>query len=124
MTQPIVDYTDEQVSAVRTLINNHYGEETELHLGDSEVQIDPKIEEVTRCPVIFWNASECNFVIIKTGEDQYRAQYFHTPHEQVSTQQVFFTVVEDCVNAILREQSNDERKSGGVTSGTSSAGIH
>jgi hypothetical protein len=124
MPQPIVDYTDEQVSAVQTLINNHYGEETELQLGDSEVQIDPKLEEVTPCPVIFWNASECNFVIIKTGEDQYRAQYFYTPHEQVSTQQVFFTVVEDCVNAILREQSNDERKSGGVTSGTSGAGIH
>jgi hypothetical protein len=115
MTQSIADYTDEQVSAVQTLINNCYGEETELHLGDSEVKIDPGKKEVFVCPVIYWNARECNFVIIKSGEDQYRARYFYTPHDQVSTQQTFFTVVEDCADAVLREQSDDERESGGVS---------
>jgi hypothetical protein len=117
MTQPIADYTDEQVNSVQFLINNRYGEETELHLGDSEVQIDPKIEEVCQCPVIYWNARECNFVIFKTGQDQYRAQYFYTPHDQVSTQQTFFTVVEDCAKAVLCEQSDHERESNGAANG-------
>ena len=123
MTQSIADYNDEQVSAVQALINNRYGEETELHLGDSEVQIDPGKKEVFVCPVIYWNARECNFVIIKSGEDQYRARYFYTPHDQVSTQQTFFTVVEDCADAVLCEQSDDERESEGVASGATGADI-
>ncbi len=63
MTESIADYTDEQVSAVQTLINNRYAEETELHLGDSEIQIDPGKKEVFVCPVICWNARECNDLI-------------------------------------------------------------
>lgn len=124
MTQLISDYTDEQLNAVQALINSRYGEETELHLGDSEVQIEPQIKVVTVCPVIFWNARNCNFVIFKTGQDQYRAQYYYTPHDQASTQQVFFTAVEDCVKAVLREQSDHERESGGIASGATGADIN
>ncbi len=124
MTQSITDFTDEQVNAVQGLINKRYGEETELHLGDSEVQIDPEIEELNTCPVIFWNARECNFVVIKTGKDQYRAQYFYTPHDQASTQQAFFTDIEDCVTAVLGEQSDYERESKGVKSGATGADIN
>ena len=123
MTQSITDFSDEQVNAVRALGNKRYGEETELLLGDSEVQVDPKKDELAACPVIFWNARECNFVIIKTGEDRYRAQYFYSPRDQVNTQQTFFTVVEDCASAILREQSDYERESEGVTDGTTGADL-
>ena len=123
MAQSITDFTDEQVNAVQTLINQRYGEETELHLGDGEVQIEPGKEELNTCPVIFWNARECNFVVMKTGEDQYRAQYFYTPHDQASTQQVFFTVIEDCVRAVLGEQSDHERESESVRSGAAGASI-
>ncbi len=119
MTQSITDFSDEQVNAVRALVNNRYGEKIELHLGDSEVQIDPEKDEFVAFPVIFWNAHDCNFLIIKTGEDQYRAQYFYTPHDQVNTRQAFFTVIEDCASAVLREQSDCERESEGATEGAS-----
>jgi hypothetical protein len=124
MVQSIIDFSEEQVGSVQSLINERYGEETELHLGDSEVQIDPENEERTVCPVIFWNARDCNFVIIKTGENQFRAQYFYTPHEQASTQQVFFTTVEDCASAVLREQSDYERESEGAVIGATGADLN
>ena len=124
MTQPISDFSDEQLNAVQSLINKRYDEEIELHLGDSEIQIDPEKKETTVCPIIFWTGRECNFVIMRTGADQYRAQYFYTPHEQVSTQQVFFTVIEDCVAAVLREQSDYERESKGAVHGATRADLH
>lgn len=123
MAQTITDFSDGQLNAVQFLINKRYGEETELQLGDSEVQIDPEKDETVSCPVIFWNARECNFVIIKTGEDQYRAQYFYTPHDQVSTQQSYFTVIEDCAIAVLGEQSDYERESEGAKSGATGADL-
>ena len=124
MVQSIIDFSEEQVGSVQSLINARYGEETELHLGDSKVQIDPEKEKMTVCPVIFWNARDCNFVIIKTGEDQFRAQYFYTPHEQASTQQAFFTTVEDGALAVLREQSDYERESEGPVNGATGSDLN
>lgn len=110
MGQSIQDFSEQQVSSVQQLINVRYKEDIELQLADSEVQIDPAMQDTTVCPILFWNARECNFAIIRTGEDQYRGQYFYNPHEQYVTQQVFFTTVEDCATALLREQSDDERE--------------
>ena len=85
MGQVISDFSDVQINAVQQLINARYKEDTELQLADSEVQIDPQLDETTACPVLYWNARECNFVILKTGDDQYRAQFFYTPQNQYST---------------------------------------
>lgn len=124
MTQPISDFSDAQINAVQGLVNERFGEQVELHLGDGEIQIDPIKSELTECPVIFWNARKCNFVVIKTGEDQFRAQYFYTPHEQASTHQAFFTTVEDCVLAVLREQSDDQLQAEGVANGATGADLN
>jgi len=110
MGQSIPDFSEQQLSAVQQLINARYQEDVELLLADSEVQIDPERVDTTVCPILFWNAHECNFVVMRTGDDQYRAQYFYNPHEQYSTQQAFFTTAEDCAAAVLREQSDYERE--------------
>lgn len=124
MSNSISDFTDEQVNAVQRMVNQRFGEEIELHMGDSEVQLDPAKKELVDCPVIFWNARDCNFVVIKTGEDQFRAQYFHTPHDLVSTHQVIFTTVEDCASAVLREQSDHEGESERVKDGATGADLN
>ena len=124
MGQVIPDFSDVQINAVQQLINARYKEDTELQLADSEVQIDPLHDETTACPVLYWNARECNFVILKTGDDQYRAQFFYTPQNQYSTHQIFFTTVEDCASAVMREQSGYECEVEGARSGTSGTDIN
>ena len=123
MSQSIPDFSEQQVSTVQQMINARYKEDIELLLADSEVQIDPAILDTTACPILFWNARECNFVIMRTGENQYRAQYFYNPHEQYPTQQDFFTIIEDCVTAVLREQSDYEREAQMVKDGATGANI-
>ncbi len=123
MGQSIPDFSEQQVSAIQQLINQRYKEDIELHLADSEVQIDPEIPGTTVCPILFWNARECNFVVMRTGEDQYRAQYFYNPHDQYPTQQGYFTTAEDCASAVLREQSDYEREAEGVKDGATAADI-
>ena len=124
MGQSIPDFSEQQFSTVQQLINARYKEDIELHLADSEIQVDPAILDFTVCPTLFWNARECNFVIIRTAEDQYRAQYFYTPHDQYPTQQSFFTVIEDCAAAVMREQSDYEREAEGVKHGATAADIN
>ena len=124
MSASISDFSNAEINAVQVLVNTRCGEQTELQLGDSEVQLSPKRAELTECPVVYWNARECNFIVLKTGENQFRAQYFYTPHEQVSTRQAFFTTVEDCVIAVLREQAENAREAGDVTNGAAAAELH
>ena len=124
MSASISDFSNAEINAVQVLVNARYGEPTELLLGDSEVQLDPENPDLAECPVIYWNAQDCNFIVLKTGEDQYRAQYFYTPHEQVSTRQAFFTAVEDSVVAVLREQAENAREAGDVTNGAAAAELH
>lgn len=110
MDQKIPDFSDDQLNAIQKLVDSRYGVGTELELGDSEVQLDPGTEVMTLCPVIFWNARECNFMVIRASENQYRARYFYNPLDQFDTRQIQFTDVEDCVLAVLREQADHERE--------------
>ena len=109
MAQSIPDFSETQVGAVQSQVNERYGEEIDLYRADSEYQHDADDDKTIQCPVIFWNARECNFAIMRTAENQYRAQYFYNPHEQYKTRQAFFTDISDCALAILREQADDER---------------
>ncbi len=124
MSYSIPDFSEQQVSTVQQMIDARYKEDIELQLADSEVQTDSTILDTTVCPTLFWNARECNFVIMRTGEDQYRAQYFYTPHDQYPTQQSFFTEIEDCAAAVLREQSDYEREAEGVKHGATAVDIN
>ena len=110
MNSPIEDFSNEQINAVQTIVNERYREEVELQLGDSEVQLDPDKLELEICPVIFWSARDCNFLVIRSGEEAYRAQFFYHPHKQFNTQQKVFNTVEDCVRVVLREQADHERE--------------
>ena len=110
MNSPIEDCSNEQINAVQNIVNSRYSEEVELQLGDSEVQLDPDKLELEICPVIFWSARDCNFLVLKTGDEAFRAQYFYHPHKQFNTQQKVFNTVEDCVRAVLREQADHQRE--------------
>lgn len=111
MVQAVTDFTDEEISTLQALVNRRCGVTTELLLGDSDFQSDPAQAEVVSCPVVFWSSLDCNFVLMRTGEDQYRAQYYYNPNDQFSTRQSVFTDIEDCASAVMREQSESERDS-------------
>ncbi len=123
MPHYIADFSDVQVAAIQAVIDQRYGEETKLVLGDGEVQVDPSQSLTVSCPILFWSARACNFVIMRCGDDQYCAQFYYDPSELFTTHQAMFTVVEDCAIAVLREQSDHERESKGVKSGMTGADL-
>ncbi|MEE9447106.1 MAG: hypothetical protein V3V09_04050 [Arenicellales bacterium] len=110
----IPDFSGEQIQAVQALINKRYGEEIELHLGDGEVQLDIEDPERVDCPLIIWNARDCNYIISRTGEHRYIAQFFYNPKLQYSTNPAQFAKVEECVLAVLQAQCDFELESEGV----------
>lgn len=124
MDQNIPDFSVEQLNAIQKLVDSRYGVGTELELGDSDVRLDADKEDSILCPVIFWNARECNFMVIRSSENQYRARFFYNPLDQFSTRQIQFTDIEDCVLAVLREQSDHEREASMVKDDPTASNIN
>lgn len=78
----IPDYTETELWAVRTTVNQRYGKEVDLQLADSELRLDPDSPTLTSCPTIFWSERGANFVILKVGDSRYRCQFFNSGCEQ------------------------------------------
>ena len=106
----IPDFSDEQLSVVQGLLATRYGEAPETHLADSEVTLNPEDTKPTLCPVLFWSSPDCNFAVMRTGENAYQAQYFFTPEQHFATTQAQFTTLEDAVTAVLRTQADHQRE--------------
>ena len=81
-----------------------------------------KDERVER-PAIFWNALDCNFVLIKMGEDEFRGFFFYQPDEQFSGAQQTYTNVVNCVTALLQSQADQFGQSQGYVPGATAADL-
>ncbi|MDH3464958.1 MAG: hypothetical protein OES26_03445 [Gammaproteobacteria bacterium] len=74
-------------------------------------------DALTACPTIFSQAHGCNFVVIKTGEGQFRCLFIYIPDQQFTTGYTEYTRLEECVAAVLQVQFDHELGIQGATSG-------
>jgi len=56
-------------------------------------------------------------VIVKTGEDGYRCQFFYSAYQQYATARAEYDELADCVVSLLRAQADHEKETLGVHSG-------
>ncbi len=73
---PKPDFDDSELWVIRVTLKGRYGEEREYELADCELQPDPSDPTLTLCATVFWSARDCNFVVFKVAEQQYRCQFF------------------------------------------------
>ena len=104
------EFTAAELAAIRAMLAERYRQEIEIHLADSEVQLDGA---TTSCPTVYWHARDANFVVFKCGARRYRTQFFYTPHEQFATGITDYHALDECVAAVLQVQADHERDSRG-----------
>ncbi len=117
----MLDYTNEEVTAIRTVLNQRYKQEIETFLADCEVQADPEKDDLIERPAIFWQAQNCNFVVIKIAVDRFEGHYFYRPDEQIASSQQSYTNAVNCTIALLQNQADDAGRAQGYESGTTAA---
>ncbi|MDH3638269.1 MAG: hypothetical protein OES09_07360 [Gammaproteobacteria bacterium] len=113
----IPDFSGAEMDTVREMLIQRYQHTVETHLADAELTLTPGSEEVSSCPAVFWQERDCNFVVLKTGEHEYRCQFFYEPGEQFGTGHTAYEKLDECVAAVLQVQSDHEREQAGVVSG-------
>ena len=105
------------------MLNERYKSPVEIHLADCEVQPDKDCDGRVERPAIFWNALDCNFVLIKMADDEFQGFFFYQPNEQFSSAQQTYSNAVNCVIALLQFQADQFGESQGYVSGATAAEI-
>jgi len=109
----VPDISDSETWVVRTTLQERYREPVELQIADAEIRLHPSDRHVTSCPVLYWQAADCHFVVFKTGTRKYRCQFFYRPYQQYGTGVHEYTDIAECVVSLLQAQADHEAKERG-----------
>jgi hypothetical protein len=102
------DFTDAEITEVRVAVQQRFGRAIEPDLAESEIRLDANDRELTVCPALYWKERGCHFVILKTGTDRFRSQFFYSVREQYGTGIEEYDNITDCVLTLLKLQADQE----------------
>jgi hypothetical protein len=106
----IPDFTEAERWVIQSTVDERWGRgQHPIQAADVELALAPDSQALTQCPAVFWNAGECNFVIIKTAEHRYRCQFFYNDNlEQLGPSIKEFDDVASCAVTLLRTQADHD----------------
>ncbi len=109
----IPDINESELWIIRTTLRERYGRDMDFELADAEVRLSPADKELSQCPLVFWKAGNCNFVVMKTGDRKYRCQFFYRGYQQYGTGIHEYDDLTECVVSLLQVQADHEAKERG-----------
>lgn len=117
----IPDISDTERWTIQSTIDERWGKGViDLHIADVEIQLTSDDASLTSCPAVFWMSGECNFVVIKTGKQRYRCQFFYRSdlEQQFGTGIKEFDDIATCVVTLLQTQADYESVRSGAFPGS------
>lgn len=103
----IPDITETEMWVTRTTLKERYGRDMENQIGDADIRLHPSDRELTACPLIFWESEDgCHFVVFKSGERNYRSQFYYQPYKQMGTGTTEYDDLTECLVATLQAQAD------------------
>jgi hypothetical protein len=102
----IPEFTESELWIVESTLKERYGRPVDVELAESEVRLDPLSTELTSCPAAVWTADGCHFVLLKTADRRYRAQFFYRVHQQFGTGIPEYDDISECVVTLLQVQAD------------------
>jgi len=110
MRHTLPHFNDSERWVVKSALEERYGQALEPDTIDSEIRLSPSDRELTVCAGLYWQVDKVRFVILKTGPERYRCQFFYRLHEQYGTNIEEYDNIGDCVVSLLQTQADHERK--------------
>jgi hypothetical protein len=103
----IPDITDSEHWILETTLKERYGREPQIQLADAEIRLSSSERELTSCPVVHWRDEDgCNFVVFKTGDRNYRCQFFFRGYQQYGTGVREYDDLSECIVSVLQVQAD------------------
>ena len=102
----IEDFTKSELWIIKTTLEERYSEVIEPMLGDTELRLNPYATELTPCPAAYWEHQGCHFIICKTGDSNYRCQFYYRVHQMYGTGVEEYDDLSECMVTLLQVQSD------------------
>lgn len=106
----IADFSDSELWLLRSTLKERYGEDVEVQLADTEMRLDRHSTQLHTCPAAYWERDKCHFIVVKTGDNRYRAQFFYRLYQMYGTGIEEFDDLSTCVVTLLQVQADHEVK--------------
>nr|VFJ97157.1 MAG: hypothetical protein BECKH772A_GA0070896_101157 [Candidatus Kentron sp. H]VFJ97898.1 MAG: hypothetical protein BECKH772B_GA0070898_101217 [Candidatus Kentron sp. H]VFK03160.1 MAG: hypothetical protein BECKH772C_GA0070978_101157 [Candidatus Kentron sp. H] len=103
------DFTDTEIRRIQSAVNERYRKEIRLEMADTECRLDPDTIALTSCHTVFWRENGTSFVVIKTGNNRYRCQFFGRELDMFGTGRKEYDDVTECAVSLLQTQADHER---------------
>jgi len=114
----IADITESELWIIKTTLEQRYGEPVEPMLADTELRLNPYSNELSVCPATYWEKGGCHFVVCKTGDHNYRCQFYYRGHEMFSPDVEEFDDLSECMVTLLQVQADHAVREGSDTEST------
>ncbi len=102
----IPDISDSELWIIKSTLEERYGSPVEVQLAETEMRLDKSKTELVPCPTVYWEADNCHFVVIKTGDRNYRCQFFYRIHQMYGTGVDEYDDLTECVVSLLQVQAD------------------
>lgn len=108
----IADFTKSEIWTVESTLKERWGKENEIELqfADTDIRLNLGEKDTTECPAMIWQHEGCNYVIFKTGIQNYRCQFFYRGYQQYGTGVFEYDDIGDCIISLLQVQSDHARE--------------
>jgi hypothetical protein len=116
-TKAIPKFADFEVRLASQTLFERYGRLVPLQTADAEILLNPESEDLTNCPVLYWEERGTHFVVFKLAANRYRGQFFYNEAAQYGTGQESFDHLGDCLITLLQVQSDHEQQMKGIRAG-------
>jgi hypothetical protein len=117
MAQTPSDFTDSELKLINQTLLERYGRMVALQIADAEVQLEPDSDQLSTCPVLYWEERGAHFVVFKLDASRFKAQFFYNETTQYGTGKESFDNLGDCVITLLQVQADHEQEMKGIRSG-------
>lgn len=109
--RPVPDFTETELWIIRSTVKERYGKDVPLEPAETEIRIHSGAKELTICPAVYWEEGGAHFVIVKTGEEGYRAQFYYRLHQMYGTGIEEYNDIGDCVVTLLQMEADHAAQS-------------
>ncbi len=108
----IADFTKTELWTVESTLKERWGKDNgiEFQFADADIRLSPSDRDTAECPAMIWQYNGCNYVIFKTGIQNYRCQFFYRGYQQYGTGVHEYDDIGDCIISLLQVQSDHERE--------------
>lgn len=102
----IPDFTADELKIINETLSERFGHNVETQLVDTEVRMTKGDRELTEVPAVYWEANDCNFIIIKKGKNRFHNQFFYGVNKQYGTGIDEFDDIHKCTVTLLQVQAD------------------